>query len=320
MTTYLLTGATGTFGRAFVAYTLNHDPDSIIRCFSRDEFKQSQMAAEYKNDSRLRFLLGDVRDLQRLHRAAYGVDVIVHAAALKHVPLLEYNPREAVLTNVVGTMNVIEAAIDAGVRKSVFLSSDKAVHPINLYGATKATAEKLWIGAAVYAGARGDLSFSAVRYGNVLGSRGSVVEVWKNQVRMKMKPTVTDVNMTRFVITRIQAVELVHTILPEMLGGEIFVPHLPTVRMLTLLEAVVGDDVEYTVTGIRPGEKLHEELISEEEFARVRMMGGGYYVIQPQDKPVTASVIGSNPYSSDQSRTWLTVEQVQKYLRLEGLV
>lgn len=253
-----MTGVTGTFGEAFVAATHS---DWTIRGLSRDEYKQVLLAERFPG---LRLLLGDVRDLPRLKRAAQGCDIVIHAAALKQVPKCESDPEECVKTNVVGTMNVIEACLDAGVEKAVLLSSDKAVHPANLYGASKKCAEALWLAANVYAGTR----FSAVRYGNVKGSRGSVLD--------KVGPvTLTDARATRFWMEASEAVDLVLLALREMQGGEVFVPKLEARRTVdTRDEWIAG-------TGLRPGEKLHETLISEEEVPRTSDWGDHYRILPP---------------------------------------
>jgi len=257
----LVTGGTGSFGTRFVETVLaGHRPRRLV-VFSRDELKQFEMQGRLSHPS-LRFFIGDVRDRERLVRAMYEVDIVVHAAALKQIPVCEYNPFEAIQTNVIGAKNVIDAAIDCGVKRVIALSTDKAVNPVNLYGATKLCAEKLFVQANAYGFRRGTM-FSCVRYGNVIGSRGSVIPLFQAQ-RANGTVTVTDPTMTRFWITLDQGVEFVIRCLGLMRGGDIFVPKLPSTRILDLVEAVApGCRTEFI--GIRPGEKLHEVLISEDE-------------------------------------------------------
>lgn len=258
----LVTGGTGSFGRRFITRVLaEHDPAKVA-VFSRDELKQSELLHEFRDDGRIRFLLGDVRDRERLLRAFAGIDYVVHAAALKQVPLIEYNPFEAVKTNVYGAQNIVEAAIDRGVERVVALSTDKASSPTNLYGATKLVSDKLFVDGNAYAG-QADTRFSVVRYGNVVGSRGSVVPLFRSLAGTGVLP-ITDPAMTRFWITLDQAVEFVIARLEDMHGGEVFVPKLPSVRLLDLAEAV-APGARHEIVGIRPGEKLHEELWSTEE-------------------------------------------------------
>ena len=272
----LVTGGTGSFGNKFVEVVLaKHRPRRLV-VFSRDELKQSEMHARF-NDPRLRFFIGDVRDRERLVRAMHEVDVVVHAAALKQIPACEYNPFEAIQTNVMGAKNVIDAAIDSGVKRVIALSSDKAVNPINLYGATKLCAEKLFVQGNAYGYSRGT-HLACVRYGNVIGSRGSVIPLFEAQ-RANGTVTVTDPKMTRFWITLDQGVEFVIRCLGLMRGGEIFVPRLPSMRMMDIVEAVApGCKVEFI--GIRPGEKLHEVLISDDE-ARQTADLEDMFVVEP---------------------------------------
>lgn len=261
--TILVTGGTGSFGKKFTQIVLDHhNPDRII-IFSRDELKQHEMRMQFNNDPRLRFFIGDLRDRERVYRAfSTEIDLVVHAAALKQVPACEYNPYEAVKTNIIGGQNVIDAAIDCGIPKVIALSTDKAVNPVNLYGATKLCAEKLFIQGNSYAGSK-DTRFSCVRYGNVVGSRGSVVPVFK-RLRETGTITVTDERMTRFWITLDQAVEFVLNAYKVMVGGETFIPRLPSMGIMDLVK-VLAPDCEVKITGIRPGEKLHEMLVSEDE-------------------------------------------------------
>lgn len=260
----LVTGGSGTFGNAFVERILKENIKKVY-IFSRDECKQWQMSQKF-NDNRVQFLIGDIRDKDRLYRAFEGIDYIIHAAAQKHVPSCEYNPFEAVNTNVIGTENIINAAIDRGVKKVLAISTDKAVLPINLYGCTKAVMEKLFIHGNNYAG-NNDTKFSCVRYGNVIGSRGSVIELWKKQIKESDNITLTDISMTRFWITIEKAVEFVLQSLNIMKGEEIFVPELRTMELKDLALIFTSfDNIE--ITGVRQGEKLHEILISREETSR----------------------------------------------------
>lgn len=272
----LVTGGTGSFGSRFVELMLTkHRPRRLV-VFSRDELKQSEMQVRFTDDC-LRFFIGDVRDGERLVRAMHDVDIVVHAAALKQIPACEYNPFEAIQTNVMGAKNVIDAAIESGVKRVIALSTDKAVNPINLYGASKLCAEKLFVQANTYGFGRGT-AFACVRYGNVIGSRGSVVPLFRAQ-RANGTVTVTDPKMTRFWITLDQGVDFVTHCLEVMRGGEIFVPKLPSARMMDLVEAVAPQcRVEFV--GIRPGEKLHEVLISEDE-ARQAVELADMFVVEP---------------------------------------
>lgn len=274
----LITGGTGSFGKRFIETVLRqHNPKKII-IFSRDELKQHEMRTVLGfNDSRLRYFIGDVRDADRLRRAMTGVNVVVHAAALKQVPACEYNPFEAVQTNIMGSKNVIDAAIDSGVARVLALSTDKAVNPVNLYGATKLVAEKLFVQGNSYAGA-GGARFSCVRYGNVVGSRGSVVPLFETQ-RKTGVITLTDERMTRFWITLDQGVRFVIRCIERMQGGEVFVPKIPSMRIPDLA-AVLAPECRIELTGIRPGEKLHEVMISEDE-ARNTVELDDMFVIKP---------------------------------------
>ncbi len=273
----LITGGTGSFGKKFVEVMLaQHHPKRLV-VFSRDELKQHDMRTSGFNHPSIRYFIGDVRDLQRLQRALAGVTVVVHAAALKQVPACEYNPFEAIQTNIIGGKNVIDAAIDQGVKRILALSTDKAVNPVNLYGATKLCAEKMFVQANAYAGAQ-ETRFSCARYGNVLGSRGSVIPVFLEQ-RKRGKITITDPRMSRFWMTLEQGVEFVIGCIERMHGGEIFVPKIPSMTLLEMVNVVApGCEIEYI--GIRPGEKLHEVLVSEDE-ARNTVDADDMYVIQP---------------------------------------
>lgn len=274
--TLLVTGGTGSFGACFVKAALQSKLKKLI-VFSRDELKQYHMSREL-SDKRLRFFLGDVRDLPRLSRAFQDVDIVVHAAALKQVPALEYNPSEAIKTNVSGTQNVIDAALAAGVHKVLFISTDKAVNPANLYGATKLCAEKLIIAANAYRGVTGVTCFSAVRYGNVLGSRGSLVELIAAQKKTGIV-TLTHPNMTRFWLRLEDSVKLVMYGLREMRGGEIFIPKVPAMSVSAVIRAL-APRCNIRVIGMRPGEKMHEVLLTDEECLRTRD-AGFCYVIEP---------------------------------------
>ena len=256
--TVVVTGGTGSFGQMFAKTILGRYRPKRLIVYSRDELKQSEMARDL-SDPCLRYFIGDIRDLERLRRALQGVDVVVHAAAMKQVPACEYNPFEAGKTNVMGAANLIEASIDAGVKNVIALSTDKAANPINLYGATKLCAEKLFVQGNSYS-ASGGTSFSCARYGNVVGSRGSVVPIFLDQ-RASKNVTVTDERMTRFWITLQQGVDCVLRCLDIMCGGEIFVPKIPSMRIMDLV-AAVAPGCQVTFTGIRPGEKMHEEMIS----------------------------------------------------------
>lgn len=314
--TILLTGGTGSFGRAFIKFLLEKkDFKGIIRVYSRDEFKQYQLQQEYPDDLRLRFFIGDVRDKDRLARSMSGADIVVHAAALKQIVVAEYNPFEVVKTNVFGSQNVIEAALDAGVKKALLISSDKAVHPINLYGATKMVAEKIFIQGNVYSGEK-KTTFSACRYGNVLGSRGSVVPLFLEQ-KEKGTLTITHKDMTRFWITLPQAAEFVWMSLSKMQGGEIFIPKLPSVKILDLARAI-APRASIRYTGIRAGEKIHEELIAQEESLYSRELREQYLIIPPKPhwskKQLDRSIKSTQKpfwYRSDTNTAWLTVAQLR---------
>lgn len=308
----LLTGGTGSFGRKFTEIVLKEHDVKALRIFSRDELKQLQMAQRFKND-RMRFLLGDVRDKDRLYRAMNGVDLVIHAAALKQVPAAEYNPLEAVKTNILGASNVIDAAIDNGVKKVMFISTDKAVHPINLYGATKLVAEKLFVHANVYSGSR--VRFSCVRYGNVVGSRGSVIPLFLQQ-RDTGKITITDERMTRFWITLEGGVRFVITCVDRMVGGEVFVPKISSMRLSDIVQTI-APQAEKEIIGMRPGEKLHEELITREEAPRTKEFDS-YYVIEPEHSFWQSGnhqdgkyVPQEFQYGSDTNMAWLTAEELR---------
>ena len=273
----LVTGGTGSFGKAFIAHALEHLEPARIAVLSRDELKQYELRQALGDDPRMRWFIGDVRDQQRLARAFSGVDVVVHAAAMKQVDTAEYNPFECIATNVLGAENVINASIDAGVKRVVALSTDKASSPVNLYGASKLCSDKLFVAGNHYAN-HADTRFSVVRYGNVVGSRGSVVPLFQQLADSGRLP-VTDTRMTRFWITLPQAVQFVVDSFDRMRGGEIFVPRIPSTTIVDLA-AAIAPDAEIDVIGVRPGEKLHEEMISEDD-ARRTFAFDDHYVIAP---------------------------------------
>jgi UDP-N-acetylglucosamine 4,6-dehydratase/5-epimerase len=312
--TLLVTGATGSFGTAFIRAVLGRYDVEAIRVFSRDELKQGELSLAL-GDQRVRYLIGDVRDLQRLRVATRGVDLIVHAAALKQVPACEYNPFEAVQTNIVGTQNVISAAIDNRVRLTIALSTDKAVNPANLYGATKLCAEKIVAQAGAYAGGT-PARFASVRYGNVVGSRGSVIPIFKQQAHTG-RITITDERMTRFWITLEQAVEFVLSCIPMAEGGETFVPKIPSMRILDVADTL-APDAERMVTGIRPGEKLHEVLLTEDEARHSFDLGDRYVILphrvqgDPPPEPRGAALSDGFRYSSDTNDSWLSADDLRE--------
>jgi UDP-N-acetylglucosamine 4,6-dehydratase len=311
-TSVLITGGTGSFGNKFVEVMLRRYGPRRLIIFSRDELKQSEMMARFSDPS-LRFFVGDVRDRERLERAMHGVDIVFHAAALKQIPSCEYNPFEAIQTNVMGTKNVIDAAIDQGVTRVLAISTDKACQPINLYGATKLCAEKLVVQGNAYGHARGTL-LGVLRYGNVIGSRGSVIPLFREQ-RASGTVTITDPAMTRFWIQLEQGVEFAIRCALEMRGGEIFVPKIPSMRITDLVETMApGCRVE--VIGIRPGEKLHEILISEDE-SRQALEFEGMFVLEPVFPSWTTVPRegGKRPgpdfrYSSATNNAWLSGEEM----------
>jgi UDP-N-acetylglucosamine 4,6-dehydratase len=313
----LITGGTGSFGKKFVEIMLREYRPKRLVIFSRDELKQHDMRTGGLDHPSLRYFLGDVRDLPRLQRAFAGITIVVHAAALKQVPACEYNPFEAIQTNIMGGRNVIDAAIDRGVHRVLALSTDKAVNPVNLYGATKLCAEKVFVQANAYAGGQ-ETRFSCARYGNVVGSRGSVIPVFLEQ-RKRGKITITDARMTRFWLTLDRGVRFVIQSIEQMHGGEIFVPKIPSMKLVDLAEAIApGCAVDYV--GIRPGEKLHEVLLSEDE-ARNAVELDDLYIIQPshpwwkKGNWVHARQLPQGfRYTSDTNERWLTHEQLQELI------
>lgn len=318
----LITGGTGSFGKKFAEIVFERYKVKKLIVFSRDEFKQYEMAKQFPDSKYpIRYFLGDVRDKNRLCRAFPGADYVVHAAALKQVPALEYNPTEAVKTNIVGADNIVDAAIDARVKKVVALSTDKAVNPINLYGATKLVAEKIFVAANAYSGKQ--VKFSVVRYGNVIGSRGSVVPLFLSMKARGVKEfSITDPRMTRFWITLEQSVDFVLKALNEMEGGEVYVPQIPSMKIVDLAKAIEPDCSLETI-GIRPGEKIHETLISEDEARNTQAMDWGYVVIsdfvdrKAELKKYTQypSVEGNFSYRSDKNSKWCTVEDLRKMIK-----
>ena len=318
----LVTGGTGSFGRRFAKIVLRDCPPKKLIIFSRDELKQHEMRLKFpdEGDSPLRYFVGDVRDRDRLYRAFDGVDIVIHAAALKQVPSCEYNPLEAIKTNILGAANVIDAAIDRNVKKVIGLSTDKAANPINLYGATKLCADKLLVAANSYSGLH-RTAFSVVRYGNVLGSRGSVIPLFLN-MRDKGVLPITDPGMTRFWITLDHGVKFVLRCVERMKGGEIFVPKIPSMKLLDLAR-VIGPECRLEITGIRPGEKLHEVMIPEDD-ARHTVEYEDYYVILPAfDQNDTPRYIRDNGgkqcpegfrYGSDTNTRWLSVEELSEMI------
>lgn len=317
--TVLVTGGTGSFGKKFIEILLKEKRPHKLIIFSRDELKQHEMRQVFPDmdDSPIRYFIGDVRDRDRLYRAFHGVNVVVHAAAMKQVPACEYNPFEAVQTNILGAKNVIDVAIDNGVQRAMAVSTDKAVNPVNLYGATKLVAEKLFIQGNAYAGGRGT-RFACARYGNVVGSRGSVVPLFQQQ-RHEGRITITDPKMTRFWITLEQGVRFVIRCLELMKGGEIFVPKIPSMRLSELAEAL-APGCKQEIIGMRPGEKLHEVLVSADE-SRHGVEYDGMYVIFPGNPWTTNyDVNGGKPlahgfvYASDTNTHWLTQDQFKSLI------
>jgi UDP-N-acetylglucosamine 4,6-dehydratase len=311
----LVTGGTGSFGQKFTEIVLREREPKAIRIFSRGELLQQEMRFKFNEDQRLRFFIGDVRDRDRVYRAMDSVDIVVHAAALKQVPTCEYNPIEAVRTNIDGAINIIDAAIDKSVKRVIAISSDKAVHPVNLYGATKLVAEKLLIQANTYTGGR-DTIFSCVRYGNVVGSRGSVVPLFFEQQK-NGEVTITDERMTRFWVALEKGVRFVIDCIERMCGGEIFVPKMPSMRMVDLAEAI-APGVRQKIIGIRPGEKLHETLVTEEETRHAKEIDN-YLVVEPefpfwsgQSSNGGKRLQEATGYISNNNSWWLTKEELKK--------
>lgn len=319
----LITGGTGSFGKHFINTALDRYDLERLVVLSRDEWKQSQVKEEFPLEQHppLRLFIGNVRDKDRLYRAFDDIDIVVHAAALKQVPAAEYNPFEAVKTNVLGAQNVIDAAIDCDVRKVIALSTDKAANPINLYGATKLCSDKLFIAGNHYSGQKHPTKFSVVRYGNVLGSRGSVIPLFLKKKDEGVLP-ITDKRMTRFWISLTQAVEFVLNSLERMVGGEVFVPKIPSMKITDLAEAIApGADIEEV--GIRPGEKLHEVMIPRNE-SRKTLEFEDYYLVQPSftwwDEDYSEEFDNANRvsedfvYSSKNNDRWLSPDELQQFI------
>jgi len=319
--TILITGGTGSFGNKFTRRVLNEFNPKKIIIYSRDEYKQYVMQQKFKDYSKkLRFFLGDVRDEGRLYRAFDGVDIVIHAAAIKQVPAAEYNPIEAVKTNINGAENIINAAIDKGVEKIIALSTDKAVNPVNLYGATKLVSDKLFVAGNAYVGDK-DTLFSVVRYGNVAGSRGSIIPFFKSLIKDgEVNVPITDCRMTRFWITLDEAVDLVIKAISEAKGGELYVKKCPSFKITDLAKALKSD-CNFDNIGIRPGEKLHEVMITEED-SRTTVEYDDHYIIYPDldwwtkidNKPGGCNVEDRFRYSSDTNNEWLSQEDLKNLL------
>ncbi len=313
----LITGGTGSLGKALIKYFMENTKVRRIAIYSRDELKQHNLRNEIGEDERLRWFIGDIRDLERLKRALHGVDYVIHAAALKQVDTGEYNPMEFIKTNVLGSQNVIDASIEAGIKKVVALSTDKASSPINLYGATKLTADKLFVAANNYSHSYGT-TFSVVRYGNVMGSRGSVIPFWKSLADAGQPLPITDLRMTRFWISIEQAVQFVMDSLEIMNGGELYVPRIPSMRIVDLASAV-APAAKLEEVGMRPGEKLHEEMISADDSRRTFLVGDRYVVTPvvaewgyeaPQGTPMAEGVA----YQSQTNDLWMSKEDIRNFL------
>lgn len=324
--TILITGGTGSFGKCFTKYVLEHYKPKKIIIYSRDEYKQFIMANDLKEYAdKLRFFIGDVRDKERLQRAFEGVDFVIHAAAMKQVPACEYNPNEAIKTNIQGAQNVIDAALDSGVCKVVALSTDKAVNPVNLYGGTKLVSDKLFVAANAYAGHK-DISFSIVRYGNVAGSRGSVIPFFQNIInRGGTELPITDYRMSRFWISLTQGVELVIKALEEARGGETFISKIPSFKITDLAEAMLPG-CKMPEVGIREGEKLHEIMVTVEDSLTTYEYDK-HFIVYPQmvwsdskrPNPTGKKVEEGFSYSSGNNAEWLTVEQMKELLKVVDL-
>ncbi len=313
----LVTGGTGSFGRKFAEILLGEYNPRKLTILSRDELKQHEMRTGGFDQDNLRYFIGDVRDVDRLRRAFMDVDIVVHAAALKQVPACEYNPIEAIATNINGSRNVIDAAIDLGVSRTLALSTDKATAPVNLYGATKLVAEKLFVQANAYRGGR-DIRFSAVRYGNVVGSRGSVVPLFRDQ-RRSGTLTITDERMTRFWITLEQGVRFVISCLEMMQGGEVFVPKLPSVDIMSLAR-VMAPECTHEIIGIRPGEKVHECLVSADESRQAVMLEDRYVILPTHPWWGSSDYSQAEPlpdgfvYSSDRNEMTLSEDELREMI------
>ena len=316
----LITGGTGSFGHAFVPMTLKkYNPERIV-IFSRDEMKQWEMSKLFKNDSRVRFLIGDVRDRNRLYRALDGIDYVVHAAATKIVPTAEYDPFECVKTNVIGAMNVIDACIDKGVKRVVALSTDKASSPVNLYGATKLTSDRLFVAGNSYSGGH-NTSFSVVRYGNVMGSRGSVIPFFISISNKGVLP-ITDEKMTRFMISLEEGVDLVWHVFNDMVGGEIYVKKIPSMKVTDIAKAV-DSKAKQEIIGIRPGEKIHEEMISSGDTPYTYEYKGHFKILpsinnwskDPNRIHGGTKVSEDFTYTSDNNNDWMDIDTLKNWIK-----
>ncbi len=319
--TILITGGTGTFGKAFIKYIFAHYEPKKVIVYSRDEYKQFLLQSDLKDyASKLRFFIGDVRDKERLYRAFEGVDYVIHAAAMKQVPACEYNPAEAIKTNIHGAQNIIDAALDKGVKKVVALSTDKAVNPVNLYGGTKLVSDKLFIAANAYAGTK-DINFSVVRYGNVAGSRGSVIPFFRKLIQEgKTELPITDYRMTRFWISLEEGVQLVIKALEEAKGGETFISKIPSFKVTDLAQAMLPN-CKMPEVGIREGEKLHEIMVTVED-SMTTYEYDKHYIVYPQfdwsthkqSEPTGKKVESEFSYSSDNNTEWLSIEEIRNLL------
>jgi len=316
----LITGGTGTLGQTFTPMTLKkYNPNKII-IFSRDEMKQWEMAKLFKDDSRVRFIIGDVRDKDRLYRALDDVDYVVHAAALKIVPTAEYDPFECVKTNVIGAMNLIDACIDKKVKRIISLSTDKASNPVNLYGSTKLTSDKLFVSSNNYSGAKKTM-FSVVRYGNVMGSRGSVIPFFMSMVKDNYFP-ITDNRMTRFMITTKEAVELIWYAFDDMKGGEIYIKKTPSMKVTDIARSV-NDKVKHIKVGIRPGEKLHEQMIGADDIMYTYEYPSHYKILPSTHEQIIdrkrigngVKVASDFSYCSDSNKEWMKISDLKKWIK-----
>lgn len=314
----LITGGTGSLGKALITYLMKNTSVRRIAIYSRDELKQHNLRNEIGDDSRIRWFIGDIRDIERLKRALHGVDFVIHTAALKQVDTGEYNPMEFIKTNVLGSQNVIDASIEAGVKKVVALSTDKASSPINLYGATKLTADKLFVAANNYSHGYGT-TFCVVRYGNVMGSRGSVIPFWRTLAEQGKPLPITDLRMTRFWISIDQAVKFVMDSLEIMQGGELYVPRIPSMR-ITDLASAVASKAELVEVGMRPGEKLHEEMISADDSRRTILLNDRY-VVTPvvaewgYEEPAGSRMPEGMAYQSNTNDLWMSQEDIRMFLQ-----
>lgn len=316
--TILLTGGTGSFGRTLIKFLLEKKEfRGTIRVFSRGEYEQYKLQQQYLSDSRLRFLIGDVRERDRLHRAMQGVDIVIHAAALKHITIAEYNPFEVIKTNVIGSQNVVEAAIDAKIKQAILISSDKAAYPISLYGATKLAAERIFVQGNIYVSNQ-QTAFAVARFGNIIGSRGSVIPLFEKQ-RQSGILSLTHPDMTRFWITPSQAASFVLMSLSNMKGGEIFVPKLPSIKVIDLARAI-APEAKHRFTGVRQNEKIHEELMTEQEFKSSAVFDN-HYIIYPETENTLIRTNKNNRnkeklYRSDNNPWQLDLEEIKNLLKL----